>query len=354
MIKARMLLLPGAFALVLLAGACTGPSDGGAAGDGAGVAGVAALGVEHAEYLDSVAGAELELVEPGGDGVWREIRGGERVLRLEAPPQRIASRTLATDEILLEIAESDRIVLLSPFADDPAFSPSADAARRLGRVGGFSTEEILAASPDLVFAAGFNSRETLAQLEAAGVPVLVLDDHESLAAIENNIRVVGFAIGRDREAERLVEGMRSRLEAARERAGARTAGLRIVHYSGGVVLGRRTVFDDAIRYLGAVNLAAEHGLVGWPRISAEQVVLWNPDVIFTDSYGAGAAAVGVPDGTRAAGLGNVVHLDGRDMAAISHHVVGLVDRLADALVRAAERIEAAGAEDAAAVGAERR
>ena len=242
--------------------------------------------------------------------------------------------------------------MLSPFAGDPAFSPSADAARRLGRVGGFSTEEILAVSPDLVFAAGFNTQETLAQLEAAGVPVLVLLDHESLAAIENNIRVVGFAIGRERKAERLVESMRTRLQEARERAGARVAGLRVVHYSGGVVLGGRTVFDDAIRYLGAVNLAAEKGLVGWPRISAEQVVLWNPDVIFTDSYVADAAAVGVPDGTRAAGLGNVVALDGRDMAAVSHHVAGLVDRLADALVDAAERLEAAGGRDAAAVATE--
>ena len=352
MTKACHPLLRAAGALLLIAG-CTGTSDGDAAGDDRnGVAGLEALGVEHAEYLDGVAGAALELVEPGGDGAWREIRSDRRVLRLEVRPERIASRTLATDEILLEIAEPERIVLLSPFADDPAFTPSADAARRLGRVGGFSTEEILAAAPDLVFAAGFNSQEALAQLEAAGVPVLVLLDHESLAAIENNIRVVGFAIGREREAEALVERMRARLEAARARAGARVEGLRVVHYSGGVVLGARTVFHDAIGYLGAVNLAAEKGLVGWPRISAEQVVLWNPDVIFTDSYVADSAEVGVPEGTRAAGLGNVVALDGRDMAAVSHHVAGLVDRLADALIDAAERIEGAGGAEPATVGIE--
>ncbi len=339
-------------AVAFLVVACSGGSEDGAAG----VAVVEAPNPRHAEYLAGVAGAEPELVEPGGEGAWREIRSGERVLRLEARPERIASRTLATDEILLEIAEPERIVLLSPFAGDPAYTRSADAARRLGRVGGFSTEEVLAASPDLAFLAGFNSRESLAQLEAAAVPVLVLDNHESLAAIESNIRAVGFAIGRELQAQRLVEKMRLRLEKARERAGARAAGLRVVHYGGGVVLGQRTVFDDAIRHLGAVNVAARAGLVGWPRISTEQVVLWNPDVIFTDSgTGAGTAgdpAAGVSDGTRAAGLGNVVRLDGRDMAAISHHVVGLVDELADALVRAAERIEAAEGRDASAVDTE--
>ncbi len=297
---------------------------------------------DHEHYLESVEGARLELVEPGTDGAWREIRGAGRVVRLAAPPERIASRTLATDEILLEIAEPERIVLLSPFAGDPQFSASADEARSLGRVGGFSTEEILAASPDLVFAAGFNTQETLAQLEAAGVPVVVLVDHEDLAAIERNIRTVGFAIGRDREAERLIESMRLRLEAARARAGSRAEGLRVVHWSGGVVLGGRTVFDDALRHLGAVNLAAENGLEGWPRISAEQVVIWDPDVIFTDSYVAGDVAPGALDGTRAARLGNLESLDGRDMAAISHHVAGMVERLADALVRASERIETAG------------
>lgn len=324
--------------VALLVCGCARTSDGAPAGDG----GVFDLGAEYSAYLGGVAEAEFELLEPGSGGAWREIRGGGRAVRLAAPPERIASRTLATDEILLEIAEPERIALLSPFAGDPAFSPSAEAARRLGRVGGFSTEEILAVSPDLVFAAGFNTPETLAQLEAAGVPVLVLLDHESLEAIEGNIRIVGFAIGREREAERLVASMRARLEAARESSAARVAGLRVVHYNGGVVLGGRTVFDDAIRYLGAVNVATEKGLVGWPRISAEQVVLWNPDVIFTDSYVGGGAAVGVPNGTRAAGLGNVVALDGRDMAAVSHHVAGLVERLADALARAADRMEAAG------------
>lgn len=316
----------------------------GRAPDGVEAAGDAPLDLEgdHGHYLWSVEGARLELVEPGTGGAWREIRGAGRIVRLAAPPARIASRTLATDEILLEIAEPERIVLLSPFAGDPQFSASADEARSLGRVGGFSTEEILAAAPDLVFAAGFNTQETLAQLEAAGVPVVILLDHEDLAAIERNIRTVGFAIGRDREAERLVESMRLRLEEARARAGSRVEGLRVVHWSGGVVLGSRTVFDDALRHLGAVNLAAENGLEGWPRISAEQVVIWDPDVIFTDRYVAGDVAPGALDGTRAARLGNLESLDGRDMAAISHHVAGMVERLADALVRASERIEEAG------------
>ncbi len=329
-----------AVATAILAGACARASDGVAEPEGGTPLDLTG---DHAHYLRSVEGARLEVIEPGTDGAWREIRGGGRAVRLTAPPERIASRTLATDEILLEIAEPERIVLLSPFAGDPRFSVSADRARRLGRVGGFSTEEILAASPDLVFAASFNTQETLAQLEAAGVPVVVLLNHESLAAIAENIRIVGFAIGRDREAERLVESMQSRLAETRTRAASRVAGLRIVHWSGGVVLGSRTVFDDAVRYLGAVNLAAEKGLEGWPRISAEQVVIWDPDVIFTDSYGANDAGVGTLDGTRAARLGNLESLDGRDMAAISHHVAGMVDRLADALVRASERIEAAGA-----------
>ena len=340
-IGVRMLLV-GAAALLLLTSACARAPYSVEAGD----AGNLDLEGDHAHYLGSVARARLELVEPGEDGAWREIRGGGQAVRLAAPPERIASRTLATDEILLEIAEPERIALLSPFADDPGFTSSADAARRLGRVGGFSTEEILAVSPDLVFAAGFNSQEALAQLKSAGVPVVVLLNHESLAAIQENIRVVGFAIGRDQEAERLVESMRVRLEEARVLAGAGAAGLRVVHYSGGVVLGRRTVFDDAIRHLGAVNAAAEDGLVGWPRIGAEQVVLWDPDVIFTYSADSNDPGLGALGDTRAARLGNLVVLDGRDMSAISHHIVRLVDRLAAALARAAEPIEAERAEDA--------
>ncbi len=331
--------LPGCLVAVAAAvGGCGPAPQGAASADG----GAPDLTGGHAEYLQGLKGARLELVEPGTDGAWREIRGGGRVVRLAAPPRRIASRTLATDEILLAIAEPERIVLLSPFAGDPRLSAAADAANRLGRIGGFSTEEILAASPDVVFAAGFNSQESLAQLEDAGLPVVVLLDHESLEAIERNIRTVGFAIGRDARAERLAASMRARLEAARARAGSRVRGLRVVHWSGGVVLGSRTVFDDAVRYLGAVNAAAEDGLQGWPRVGAEQLVIWDPDVIFTGADEAGDAA-GVLDSTRAGRVGNIEPLGGPDMAAISHHAAGLVERLADALLRAAERIGAADA-----------
>ncbi len=332
--------------------ACDRPSDASAGTDAdsgrAGIARADAASVavaasggsdDHAGYLAAVEGVRLEIVEPGTEGAWREIRGAGRVVRLHSPPERIASRTLGTDEILLEIAEPERIALLSPFADDPRYSHSAEQARRLGRVGGASTEEILAAAPDLVLAAGFNRQETLARIEATGVPVVVLMDHGSLASLQENIRVVGFAIGRDREAARLVDAMQERLAAARSRVGGRARGLRVVHWNGGTVTARETLFDDAVRYLGAVNLATEKGLSGWPRVSAEQLVVWRPDVVFTDTRAKDGLVAGVLDETRTGAPRRVEHLGGRDMATVSHHVTAMVDLLADALVRAAEGME---------------
>ena len=275
-----MLLVGAASLLLLLTSGCARAPDGIEAGD----AGNLDLEGDHAHYLQSVAGARLELVELGEDGGWREIRGGGQAVRLAAPPERIASRTLATDEILLEIAEPERIALLSPFADDPEFTSSAEAARQLGRVGGFSTEEILGglARPGvrcrLQQSGGSRPVEVRRRTRDRPARSRKSGGHRGEHPRRRPSRSAGTARPVDWSTRCAPDSVRRGA-----RAGDRVAGLRVINYSGGVVLGRRTVFDDAIRHLGAVNLAAENGLVGWPRIGAEQVVLWDPDVIFTYS-----------------------------------------------------------------------
>ena len=63
------------------------------------------------------------------------------------------------------------------------------------------------------------------------------------------------------------------------RAPRRPAALRVLSFSGGFTAGRGTTFDDIVRRAGAINEAAARGIDKFPRLSEEQVLAWNPDVL---------------------------------------------------------------------------
>ena len=45
--------------------------------------------------------------------------------------------------------------------------------------------------------------------------------------------------------------------------------------------GAETLFDDVLTQSGAINVAAEQGVKGFPVISSENVAAWKPDWIVT-------------------------------------------------------------------------
>jgi len=99
-------------------------------------------------------------------------------------------------------------------------------------------------------------------------------------------------------------------------------------------------FDAIVRAAGAVNVVAEKGLRGFPKISAEQVAEWSPDFIIRGATPAKAAEARkqlldnpVIAATDAARNGRIITLDNRYLLSVSHHVARAVSELADALYR---------------------
>ena len=57
--------------------------------------------------------------------------------------------------------------------------------------------------------------------------------------------------------------------------------------------GAKTLFNDVVRAVGGVNIAAENGLVGYDLVNGEQIARWNPEWIVA------GAALGAIEQTRA-------------------------------------------------------
>ena len=280
---------------------------------------------------------------------WRQItdRRTRAVLRFTSPPQRIVSQSLGSDEMLFALlpdTEFDRLVAVSALAQSPKYSAFTDQADQVGTFVTDKTEQILALAPDLVFAASYSTRETVRQLENAQVPTLVLHQFTGIGDTTSNLRAMAFALFLDEAGQSLIADLHSQvavasrsLEPALKRFKDRDpAGeLRVLAYGSGSVYAKGTTFNDLAERLGMTNVPAAEGHNGWPRATEEQLIAWQPDLIF----------LGAPDGSQDRPAGffqrdfptlfetenapKIVLLPGRDFTTVSQRLGTLAQTMAD-------------------------
>jgi iron complex transport system substrate-binding protein len=272
---------------------------------------------------------------PAEGGFPRTVTDGAgRSLRLATRPVRIVSQTLGSDEILFPMVAPERLVGLSSLSRDPKYSNVVAEATRHPAPSIESPEDMLRLKPDLIIIATYSRAESVQVLESTGAPVYRLANFDDLEGIMTSIRGLGAAVAEEAAAERIVGDMRRRLAAVAARRAGRPRP-RVLSYSGGFIAGRGTTFDDIVRRAGGINEAAVRGVDKFPRLSEEQVLAWNPDVLVA-GYMPGEEDVVRRRLTTGAGVGQttaarrnqIVLIPMPRFLAVSQHVVDSVEQLA--------------------------
>lgn len=199
-----------------------------------------------------------------------------------AKPQRIASIYLCSDQLLLRLADRDRIVSLNRFAADPSFSNEVNAAKGIALNRGLA-EEILPLRPDLVIAGVFTAPATKAMLRRVGIPVLELPVESDFDDIRDNIRRVAAALGESERGAALIAAFDAALAATPPPAGARPT--LMLYRFGGYSQGQHTLSHAIFARAGFDNYAATR-LDGVGRLSLEQIATDPPDAILLSETGA--------------------------------------------------------------------
>jgi iron complex transport system substrate-binding protein len=253
---------------------------------------------------------------------------------LAARPQRVVSQTVGTDELLLALADPGQIAALSHISHDAQFSPVAAEARRFPAIKDSDAESVLRFRPDLVLAASFTRPETLALLRRAGVRLVVLDRFDTLEDVYASLRILGRELGQETRAEALITQCRGRVEAL----AAKLKGVKPVRVlSAGVypfTSGAGTTFQDLCEHAGAVNVAAEAGLMGHAPTPSEKLLVWNIEVLVASGDDHIRARLGEVPHYRvlpAFKAGRVVAIPGPMMSSISHHRIETYEALARSL-----------------------
>jgi len=197
------------------------------------------------------------------------------------PPKRIVSLAPNITEILFKLGLDEEIVGVSIHSN---FPEKAKDKVRVGSYISLDFERIVSLKPDLVVATGAgNTREMVERLEKMGFPSYVIYP-KTFDDILQSIRHLGQIMNREKEALKIIQGMKER----RQKVVELTQGLprpKVFIQIGDapiVTVGKRSFADDLIHLAGGKNIAEKEKEV-YPRLGMEEILKRSPEVILISS-----------------------------------------------------------------------
>jgi len=210
-------------------------------------------------------------------------------------PQRLISMVPSITEVLFDVGLGDRIVGDSKFTIYP---PETQKIEKIGGLYDIEWEQIIALKPDLAVTSAENEsvRQRFRDLRIETIAV----DHRSLEGVLESYDLIGERFGG--EIQEKAQQQKAVLRAKLNELEKKTANLPKVRVmlcldrtrgSGRIqnlyIAGTNPFLQDVIRLAGGINVGAESG-VPYPNVSAEGILLMNPEVIVDLLTGEGTVA----------------------------------------------------------------
>lgn len=204
---------------------------------------------------------------------------------IDEQPKKIVSLIPSNTEILFALGLEKEVVGVSDFDNYP------EAAAKKTKIGGmeFNVEKIVGLKPDLVLAheSGMaTAKDGLKQLEDAGIAVFVVKDATNFDDTYDSIDTISEVTGTESKGDEIIKGMKDDLADIEDKAKTVKEKKKVwVEVSPSPEIytaGKGTFIDEMLKAINAENAAGD--LDGWAKVSEEQPVAYNPDVIVT-TYG---------------------------------------------------------------------
>ena len=199
-----------------------------------------------------------------------------RKLYLAKPPDRIVSLAPSVTEMAFALGAGDRLIAVTDFCDYPP-----EAAHK-PKIGGTrpSLESLVTLKADLILSArAFADPALVDKLERLKINVYVMEA-TTVEDVLSHLHTLGRMLERAPAATQLVAHMRRRIQHVKDRAAMlpRPRLLYVLNSQPLMTVGPGSFIHQLIELAGAENIGAVTGQA-YPRISMEEVLKQNPDVI---------------------------------------------------------------------------
>lgn len=163
-----------------------------------------------------------------------------------------------------------------------------DDLLEIGKGSNFNMESVLASGAELVILPE-RHQDLVPQFEAANIPaIVILDSSESFETIQQTLTLLGMAVGESEKAEEIGAFLSGQLENAQTLLKDTTEKPSVLFLGASSALSvapGSMIQTSLIEAGGGVNaVSGVEGLGGFVDVSIEQIIAWNPDVIWFPQY----------------------------------------------------------------------
>ncbi len=205
---------------------------------------------------------------------------------IESEPDSIVSIQASNTEIVYALGLGDKVTGVSDYDNYP---PEALEKEKVGGQD-INVEKVLSLQPDIAFVTDYHFEthpDILKQFEEAGTKVIVVGETSSFEEVYKNIEMIGQATGTEEKANEIVTDMKDRLAAIKEKAASEIKEKKKVWVEVSpapdiFTTGKNTFMHEMLESIQAINAAEAQE--GWVKLTEEEIVQLNPDVIIT-TYG---------------------------------------------------------------------
>ena len=212
------------------------------------------------------------------------IDGLGKSIVIEKQPQKISSKTLFTDAVLLDLVDDSSLSSLTDLAINPNYSVIIDRLPDGVPLLGLNIEMIIANHPDILFAANWSDPAKLSILESAGITVFRLQAPKNMNEIEAEIARVGKIVNKNAQAQQIITTMRSRLKADIISTEHPLTGMDYNPW--GTSSGQDSSWNGLLEQANVVNIIKDYATdkYGQVPISKEMIIALNPEVLFIPAW----------------------------------------------------------------------
>lgn len=206
---------------------------------------------------------------------------------IKAKPEKIVSLPLGTCEMLMSMIDKSRIAALTYYVDDANVSNIAAEAKGVGKRTETNAEKIIALQPDLVLMDSMSDANVIKQLRDANITVFMLNIPSNIDEVKENLEILGKIVGEEAKAQEIIEWINQKLKVISDKIEQINDDQKqtVLDYSEmSSTSGKGTNFDDIVTRAGLINPVSRDGLEGWPELSKEMIIKYNPQIIILPSW----------------------------------------------------------------------
>lgn len=229
-----------------------------------------------------------KLEQPQGKVLYTVTDATGAVVSFTHKPERIVSLSISTDEILLDLVDSKRIVALTKYVDDIGISNAVEKAHAVEkRIQAGNPEAILALKADLILLPDFMSSDTIQSFRDMQQPVYVYKTPHNLEGVRACIEELGQVVCEKQAAQRILQQMDARLLGLKEKLGniPLKEQKRVLFMSEkGAYYSPEHSFNDICKYAKVQNALAQLHFSKPVTIAQEEIVRLNPDAFILSGW----------------------------------------------------------------------